>query len=274
MPRFRAALARSLRRRARAHPGPGRRAAGARSARALPDRSRRRGHHRPARLSRRHPDVPQRGRAAGRLGHHARRHRRARGAAAAVSPEADLHQPDAPQPDRHHACRSARGASCWSSPRATACRSSRTTPIASWRCTGAAAAAVALQARRGAHRRHPHQQLCEDAGAGAAPRLDQRRAADHRAARADQAAGRSAHAEPVAAGRLRAGRAGRARRASGDAQDRASAPARCDGAGAAAARAGRAAAVQRARRRHVSVVRAARPASAPAPCRTARCASR
>ena len=65
-----------------------------------------------------------------------------------------------------------------------------------------AAAAVALQARRGAQRRHPHQQLLEDARAGAAPGLDRRGAADRRAARADQAAGRSAHAEPVAARRL------------------------------------------------------------------------
>ena len=78
MPRFRAALAHRFGGEPEQHPGPRRRAAGARSAGALPDRSRRRGHHRSARLSRRDAHVPQRRRAAGRLGHYARRPRRAR----------------------------------------------------------------------------------------------------------------------------------------------------------------------------------------------------
>ena len=172
-----------LRRRAGAHPGAGRRAAGARSARALPDRSRRRGHHRPARVPRGDADLPQRGRAAGRLGHRARRLRRARGAAAPVPPEADLHQPDASQSDRHHPVDP-------HPPRAAG--AGRTLPGADRRGrhlsrAGAdrpGAAAVALQARRRAHRRHPHQQLFEDARAGTPPWLDQRRPADHRAARA------------------------------------------------------------------------------------------
>ena len=60
--------------------------------------------------------------------------------------------------------------------------------------------AVAVRPRRGAHRRHSHQQLLEDAGPGSAPGLDQRGAADCRSAGADQAAERSSHAEPVAAG--------------------------------------------------------------------------
>ena len=124
---------RPLRRRAGAHPGPGRRAAGARSARAVPDRSRRRGHHRPAGVPRRADDVPQRGRAAGRLGHHARRHRRARRTAAPVSSETDLHQSRRTTIRPASPCRSARAASCWSWPRATASRSSRTIPTASWR---------------------------------------------------------------------------------------------------------------------------------------------
>ena len=72
-------------------------------------------------------------RAAGRVGHHARGHRRTRGAAAALSPEVDLHQPDAPESDRrHHADpHAARDCSSWR--RAIACRSSRTTPIATCR---------------------------------------------------------------------------------------------------------------------------------------------
>ncbi len=254
MPRFRAALARSLRRRARAHPRPGRRAAGARSAGALPDRSRRRGDRRSARVSRR----------ASR-----RSATPARGSSAGTSRRADTDELEElllryrpkliyTNPTHHNptgitlSIRTRRELlELAARYRVPIVEDDTYRELALHR---SAAAAVALQARRGAHRRHPHQQLFEDAGAGAAPWLDQRRAADHRSARADQAAGRSAHAEPVAARRLRAGRTGRARRAPGDAQDRASPAARRDGAGAAAARARRAAAVQRARRRHVSVV--------------------
>ena len=155
-----------VRRRARAHPGPGRRAAGAGSAGALPDRSRRRGGHRSARLSRRDSDLPQRRRAAGRLGCHARRHRRARGAAAALSPEADLHQPDASEPDRRHpadshAARDARAG------RALPRADRRGRHLSRSRAHRAAASALAVRPRRGAHRRHSHQQLLEDAGARA-----------------------------------------------------------------------------------------------------------
>ena len=63
-------------------------------------------------LPRRDPVVPRRRREADRLGHRARRHRRARGSARPLSAEADLHEPDVPEPDRRRRCRSGRGASC------------------------------------------------------------------------------------------------------------------------------------------------------------------
>ena len=72
---------RTLRRAGRKRARAGRRAAGARSARAVPDRSRRRRHHRSSRLSRRHPVVQRRRRKAHWLGRGRRRHRRARGSA-------------------------------------------------------------------------------------------------------------------------------------------------------------------------------------------------
>ena len=86
-------------------------------------------------LSGRDSVVPRRGREVDRLGHRARRHRRARGSARALPAEADLHEPDVPESDRRRRCRSARGASCCRSRSAIACRSSRTRPTAI--CTSA-----------------------------------------------------------------------------------------------------------------------------------------
>ena len=62
------------------------------------------------------------------------------------------------------------------------------------------------RARRRRHGGHSREQLLESARAGAAPRVDRRGAADHRSARADEAAGRSAHAESDAARRVAADR--------------------------------------------------------------------
>ena len=79
-----------------------RRAAGARPAGPLPDRSRRRRHHRPSRVPRRDSVVPRGRREADWLGRPARRHRRARGCARPLPAEADLHQSDVSESDRDH----------------------------------------------------------------------------------------------------------------------------------------------------------------------------
>ena len=94
----RRALRRAGRQRARHRGG----AAGAGPPGALSRGSRRRRHHRPSGLSRRDPVVPRGGCEADRLGRDQVRHRRARGPLRALSPEAALHEPDVPEPDRHH----------------------------------------------------------------------------------------------------------------------------------------------------------------------------
>ena len=111
-PALREAIAERFRRAGRERAGARRRAAGARSARPLPGRSRRRGHHRSARVPRRDSVVPRGRRQADWLGRAARRHRRARGSARPLSAEADLHQPDIPESRPASRCRSGRGASC------------------------------------------------------------------------------------------------------------------------------------------------------------------
>ena len=191
--RFRAALGAALRRRARAHPGARRRAAGARSAGALPDRSRRR---------RRSSIVPAT----------SARFRRsatpARGWSDGTSRRADIdeleelllrYRPKLIYTNPTH--QNPTGVTLPIRDAARDARAGRALPradrrgrhLSRSRADRTAAAAVAVRPRRGAHRRHPHQQLLEDAGARAASRLDQRGAADRRSAGADQAAGRSAH---------------------------------------------------------------------------------
>ena len=121
---------RAVPRAGRERPDPRRRAAGTRSARPLPRRSRRCRDRRSPRLHRGDPVVPRRRRQADRLGRRPRRHRRARGSARPLPAEADFHRPHVPEPDRRdHA--DPRAASCSSSPSDTASPSSRMQPASS-----------------------------------------------------------------------------------------------------------------------------------------------
>ena len=98
--------------------------------------------------------------------------RRARGSARPLSAEADLHEPDVPEPDRRDAA---------DPDAARAAVAGRALPRADRRgrdlsraVLQRSAAAVAARARR-PQPRHPPEQLLEGDGAGAAPRMDRRR---------------------------------------------------------------------------------------------------
>ena len=223
-PRFRDNARASLRRRTGQHPGDCRRAAGARSAGALPDRSRRRGHHRSPGIPGRAAEFP---------------HPPARGLFGWDIARADIDEledlllryrpkliytnPTFQNPTgvtlpiraRRELIELAKRYRVPIVEDDTYCELS----------LGAAAAAGAERARRGRHGRHPGEQLLEGAGAGTASRLDRRGAADHRPAGADEAAGRSAHAEPDPARGLAADRRRHVRSPPRDAARRASAPA-------------------------------------------------
>ena len=78
----------------------------------LPARAGRRGRDEPPRLPGRHPDLPRRRRADGRLGLPPRRRGRAGGPPAALPSEAALPQPDLPQPHRADAAAGRRAGRC------------------------------------------------------------------------------------------------------------------------------------------------------------------